>query len=102
MAIDSITGRLHSTSAPKTNQKNNVETSNAPTAGKTRGDSVDLTANAARINRALESAESLPVVDNDRVSAAKQALASGTYSVDAEKIAQKMSQFDSLIKPDST
>ena len=102
MTIDSITGKLQSTTATKTNQKNNIETNKAPTVSGTRGDSIDLTANTARINRALESAAALPVIDNDRVASVKQALANGTYRIDAEKIAQKMTQFDSLINQDST
>ena len=102
MAIDSISGRLQSITAAKTNPKNNIETDKAATTSKTQGDSIDITANAARINRALEAAADLPVVDDDRVATIKQALADGTYTVDAEKIAQKMTQFDSLTNPNST
>ncbi|MGR9115549.1 MAG: flagellar biosynthesis anti-sigma factor FlgM [Gammaproteobacteria bacterium] len=102
MTIDPINGRLQSPAATKTNHKHDIETDKAPESGKTRGDSVELTSSTAQINRALESASTLPVVDKDRVETIKQALANGTYSVDSEKIAQKITQFNSLFNQDST
>ena len=102
MTIDSISGRMQSTTATKTNQKNSIDTNKAPTTSGTRGDSIDLTTNTARISKALELASALPVIDNDHVASVKQALANGTYTIDAEKIAQKMTQFDSLFNQDST
>lgn len=102
MTIDPITGRLQNTTVTKTSQKNSTEIDKSPTANKPSEDSIEITSNAARINKALESASASPIIDNDRVAAVKQALADGDYSIDAQKIAQKMTQFDSLLNQDSS
>lgn len=102
MTIDPITGRLQNATVTKTSQRNSTEIDKSPTANKPSGDSIEITNNAARISKALVSASASPIIDNDRVAAVKQALADGNYSIDAQKIAQKMTQLDSLLNQDST
>lgn len=57
-------------------------------------DTVQLT-NSARVLHELERAVAdAPVVDSKRVSDLAQAVASGEYQVDAERVAEKILQFD--------
>ncbi|PKM10400.1 MAG: flagellar biosynthesis anti-sigma factor FlgM [Gammaproteobacteria bacterium HGW-Gammaproteobacteria-3] len=102
MAIDPISSRLQSATISKTGTKTNSETGPAQSTNKTHGDNIEITANSAKINKALESARSEPIVDNDRVAVIKQALSDGTYTIDANKIAQKLTQFDSLLNQNSS
>ncbi|MGR9046453.1 MAG: flagellar biosynthesis anti-sigma factor FlgM [Gammaproteobacteria bacterium] len=103
MTIDPINGRPHNTATTKPGLQSGVSADKASaTTSKAQGDSIDITSNSARINKALESAPATPIVDKERVAAIKQALADGTYAIDADKTAQKISQLDSLFKGDST
>lgn len=102
MTIESITGRQQSTTATKANQKNTIETDKASTASKIREDNIDLSSNASQVNRALEAASTAPVVDNERVTTIKQAIANGSYIIDSNEIAKKMTQFHALVNPNST
>ena len=102
MAIEPITGRLHTATAPKTNSKSGVETNNPEQAVPSDNDSIAITANAAEIKRALATTSAAPVVDIDKVAVVKQAISDGTYTIDPEKIAQKITQFDLPISQNST
>ena len=99
MAIDPINGRLQSTTTAKTDQKKDVDTVKAPTSAPQQQDRIDLTDKASRLQNALATAPPMPVVNNERVAAIKQALDNGSYSIDAEKIAHKMTQFEALLNP---
>ncbi len=58
------------------------------------GDSVSLTAAATRLQRLEAGLEELPVVDERKVAMARQAIADGTLTIDAERIAEKMLGFE--------
>lgn len=102
MAIESITGRTHNPITPKTDQK--IETGEAKSAPLKRSteknDSVAFTAIAHEIKKAFESSSAAPAVDIDRVNAVKKVLADGNYPINAEKIAQKIIQFEKLLAQD--
>lgn len=69
----------------------------APVATSASRDSVQLTANATRlaaIDRALSSAGD---VDLQKVNAARDAIQSGNYLVDAAAVADKLLQFERLL-----
>lgn len=63
---------------------------NAPAAA----DSVSLTDTAARLRRLESSLADLPEVDNERVATIKQAIADGSYQIDAGRIADKLLNFE--------
>lgn len=57
-------------------------------------DVVTLTDLAARLQKLTDAVRDLPVVDQDRVSAFKDALANGDYAIDEQAIADKLSAFE--------
>jgi negative regulator of flagellin synthesis FlgM len=99
MAIE-ISGRLNSPTPIKTASKagstdeNRIDAVNAE-----NDDSVALTT-AQEIKKAVGSTSASPV-DMERVKAIKQALADGTYQINAERIAQKLIQFENLMPSDN-
>lgn len=93
MAIEPIANRM--SGAANTNQP--VKTANATGVttikSKSTDDRIEITANSDQIKKALDSAVNLPEINDERVASIKQALAEGSYSIDPERIAQKISQF---------
>jgi negative regulator of flagellin synthesis FlgM len=66
-----------------------------------KNDSIAITAMAQEIKRAFESSSSVSTVNVDRVAAVKQALADGNYQINAERIAEKMIQFEKQMPQDN-
>lgn len=98
MSIESITGRAHTPLTIKTNQKVEIDSGKKAAIKNTeRNDSIAITAMAQGIKKAFESSSSVAVVDADRVAAVKQALADGSYQINAERIAEKMIQYEKLL-----
>ncbi len=56
---------------------------------------------AQEIKKAFELSSSVSIIDVDRVAAVKKALADGSYQVNAEKIAEKMIQYEKLMPQDN-
>jgi len=63
-------------------------------------DTVSLSDNAMQLGKLDNSAIAIsaPVVDTQRVEQIKQAIASGNYEVNAEKVAERVMQFESILK----
>lgn len=102
MTINSITGRTPSLPAAKTAQKTELEGGNKVAAkGIEKTDSVKIAATTQEIKKAFGSS-SASAVDIGRVNAVKKALADGSYSINAEKIAGKMIQFEKLMSRDDS
>lgn len=57
-------------------------------------DSVSLTDTAARLRKLESSLAQMPEVDSERVASIKQAIADGSYQVDAGNIADKLLNFE--------
>ncbi|MEQ1621392.1 MAG: flagellar biosynthesis anti-sigma factor FlgM [Methylococcales bacterium] len=104
MAIDSITGKVNNLPTLKTAPKAELESAKKPAvSGSNKSiDSVALTSITQEIKKSFEASSSQPGVDLDRVAAVKKALADGTYSINAERIAKKMIQFDQLLPKDNS
>ena len=74
-------------------QPANTETGKSSTA-----DTVSISDNAAQLGKLGNTVDTGPVVDMQRVEQVKQAISDGTYEVDATKIADKLMQFESILK----
>lgn len=100
MAIESITGRAPTAPALKTASKAEAgEQKEAAAKASGKADSVAITAATQEIKKAFESSSD---VDMGRVAAVKKALADGSYSINAEKIAEKIVQFEKLMPPENS
>ena len=60
-------------------------------------DSVNLTKSGIKLNELEHSVAEGPDVNQQRVEAIKKAIAAGTYNVDADKIAKKLTTLESLL-----
>ena len=67
-----------------------------------KNDSIAITAIAKEIHKAFETSSATSAVDFDRVSAVKKALADGSYSINAERVAKKLIQFEKLLPKDNS
>ncbi|MGZ5619941.1 MAG: flagellar biosynthesis anti-sigma factor FlgM [Methylobacter sp.] len=63
-------------------------------------DKVALTTTVQEIKKAFGSSSASPV-NTDRVNAVRKAIADGNYSINAEKIAKKLIQFEKLMPPEN-
>jgi negative regulator of flagellin synthesis FlgM len=70
----------------------------APSSSSQTGDQVTLTTSARSLQKLSDAVTQAPVVDSAKVSAIKQALANGSYQVDAGRVADKMIQFENGLK----
>ena len=69
-----------------------------PETGKSStADTVSLSDNAVQLGKLDNSVVAAPVVDTQRVEQVKQAISNGTYEIDAEKVADKLMQFESIL-----
>lgn len=77
------------------NQAKGQAQSNTPeTNASSAKDTVHITNRAQELQRLQQSIAELPVVDSQKVESIKQALADGTYQIDADKVAEKLLQFE--------
>lgn len=64
-------------------------------------DTVSLSDNAVQLGKLENSPVPAPVVDAQRVEQVKQAIKEGSYDIDPEKIADKLMQFESILKSEA-
>ena len=74
-------------------QPANTETGRSSTV-----DTVSISDNATQLGKMGNAVDTTPVVDMQRVEQVKQAISDGTYEVDATKVADKLMQFESILK----
>ncbi len=61
-------------------------------------DTVSLSDNAVQLGKLGNSTASSPVVDAQRVEQVKQAIENGDYEVDPARVAEKLMQFEAVLK----
>lgn len=94
-----ITGRTNSLTPIQTPQKSGIDGEKKVTVANTeKDDSVALTAATQEIKKTFASSSASPV-DIDRVNSVKKALADGSYTVNAEKVAKKLIEFEKQMPP---
>ncbi len=93
MAINSINGKSNNSVQPALTKTDKQEKPQASSI-EASGDTLDIAQITQDIKKALESSATTPVIDNQKVDAVKQALQNGSYQIDADRIAQKLMQFD--------
>lgn len=74
------------------------EASAAAAVSSPAGDQVTLTPSARALQKVEEAVAKAPVIDAAKVAAVKQAVDSGTYHVDAGRVADKLLQFERGLK----
>lgn len=74
------------------------QTANTESGKPSTADTVSIFDNAAQLRKPGNTVDTAPVVDMQRVKQIKQAINDGTYEVDAEKVADKLMQFESILK----
>jgi negative regulator of flagellin synthesis FlgM len=77
--------------------KSQGEGSAAAAAAQT-GDHVTLTDSARSLQRIEEAVAKTPVVNADKVAAVRHAISSGTYKIDASRVAGKMLKYERGLK----
>lgn len=98
MAIENISGRMRVPINTNNGQKPEIDNTNRATPKQTgQADSIAITATAQELKKTLESSSSATLVDMERVTSVKKALADGTYQINADKIADKMMQHEKLM-----
>ncbi len=101
MAIE-ITGKTNSPIPIKTTPKAGVDGDKKVAITNTvKDDSVALTTTTQEIKKALGSSSASPV-DIGKVNSVKKALADGSYSINAEKVAKKLIQFEKLLSKENS
>jgi negative regulator of flagellin synthesis FlgM len=78
--------------------KTQGEASGASAQTSQSGDTVTLTDSARSLQKIEEAVAKAPVVNASKVAAVKHAVSSGTYKVDAARVADKMLQFERGLK----
>jgi len=61
---------------------------------KAAGDTVNITASGLLMSRLQDSVQRMPAVDSERVTTIRDALASGTYEIDDQRVADKLLRFE--------
>ncbi len=90
MTIQSITGNTNNVVL----QSKSTANAKVKDVGEQTKDSIDITEVAKKISSALNSTKTASVINEERVSAIKNALEQGTYSINAEQVANKMIQME--------
>ncbi len=97
MTIESITSRVQTPLALKTPTKTDTSIGITKIPSVEKNDSVAITTIAQDIKQAVTSSSSGSNIDMNKVTALKNALANGSYQINAESIAKKMIQYESLM-----
>lgn len=90
--VTELSGQHREPAQPATDKA--ADKSNAQT---TRGDQVSLTPTAQQLRTLEDKIAAQPVVDTQKVNAVKDALANGSFEINAERIAGKMMSLEKAL-----
>ena len=82
------------------NQQVQKQPAKTETGQSSTADTISLSDNAVSLGKLNHTVESSPVIDTQRVEQVKQAIADGSFKVDAEQVAEKMMKFESILSSD--
>lgn len=88
---------LISESNKKTESSNDPGVSSQTPATGVQGDSVNLTNTASMLKKMEATLSSVPVVDNKRIAGIRQAILNGSYTINPDRIAEKMFNMESVL-----
>ncbi|NVJ60379.1 MAG: flagellar biosynthesis anti-sigma factor FlgM [Gammaproteobacteria bacterium] len=97
MAIDikNVSSGKISTGATSSSKKiKNSSIADSDSDGDSSTDSVELTGKAAQIGSLIQKMMAMPAVDYSRVEPVKEKVDNGSYEVEAERVADKMLDFE--------
>ncbi len=100
MAIKISTPQQTTHVAKATSKEKAGTTENVKQQNVNHNDSLKFTETVQDLKLAFAKLESVPVVNAERVKEARDAISSGTYIIDAEKIAEKMIQIEQSLPED--
>jgi negative regulator of flagellin synthesis FlgM len=93
-------GKVASTTDDSQVRQSVEQTSTQQESGKSSTtDTVSLSDNAVQLGKLENTVVSTPVVDTQRVEQVRQAIKDGSYEVDPARVADKLMQFESILKP---
>ena len=97
MTIESIAGRTQTQLTLRAPIKTDASIRITSIPSVEKSDSVAITTVAQGIKQAVAASSSGSIVDVNKVSALKNALANGSYQINAESIAKKMIHYESIM-----
>ncbi len=91
-------GKVHSPPEQSLLKAQAQQPANTETGKSSTVDTVSISNNAAQLGKMGNISDAAPVIDMQRVEQVKQAINNGSYEVDPKKIADKMMQFENILK----
>ncbi|MEG5265735.1 flagellar biosynthesis anti-sigma factor FlgM [Pseudomonas sp. JDS28PS106] len=88
----SVAGTSRTSATGKTDAPASIS---APADVKSTGETVHLSSEAQKLQTITDKLRDQPIVNSARVAELKQAIANGTYTVDSNRVASKMLNFES-------
>lgn len=88
----SVAGTSRTSATGKTDAPASIS---APADVKRTGETVHLSSEAQKLQTITDKLRDQPIVNSARVAELKQAIANGTYTVDSNRVASKMLNFES-------
>jgi negative regulator of flagellin synthesis FlgM len=95
--INSNRAQLNSNQASSVKSRNEAKQSSQNEGSSSTGDKVTLTDAASRLKSIEQELNNASSIDNARVAEMQSAISSGEYTVDADRIADKMLDFEDFM-----